>query len=93
MKTVVIIFGLIGILYGLCTGIPLGMYFVARMLIKKNTVSKGDDVSFSYSSRGVEVIGRSVAEEYVPLGSKKKKLSDEAKEYREDLDYFKRNII
>ncbi len=93
MKTVVIIFGLIGILYGLCTGIPLGMYFVAQMLIKKNTVSKGDDVSFSYSSRGVEVIGRSVAEEYVPLGSKKKKLSGDAKEYKEDLDYFKRNII
>lgn len=93
MKSVMIIFGLIGILYGLCTGIPMGMYFVAEMIIKKNAVSKGDKVTFSYSSRGVEVTGRTVAEEYVPLGSKSGKLSGEAKEYRENLDYFKRNII
>lgn len=95
MNGLLIIIIVLGVFYGIASGIPLGMYLVSSMLEKKNRVSKGEKVSFTYSTRGVEVFNRSIEEEYVPLGGKssRNKLSGEAKQYRENVEYFKRNII
>ena len=100
MKVLIIVFGFIGILYGIATGIPLGRYLCAWFILKRNATSEGDNVTASYSTRGVEVFNSSMEQELAPLSwqepkgkSARNKLSAEEKKERENLEYFKRNMI
>ena len=100
MRVLIIVFGFIGILYGIATGIPLGRYLCAWLIVKRNATSRGKKVYTVYSSRGVEVFNSSQEPELAPLSwqepkgkSVRNKLSAEEKKERENLEYFKRNMI
>ena len=100
MKTMIIIFGFIGLLYGIATGIPLGRYLCAWLILKRNATSRGKKVYTVYSSLGVEMFNSSQDPELEPLSWRAPKgkparnqYSAEEKKERENLEYFKRNMI
>ena len=92
-----LIFVFIGILIGIAMGIPLGRYICASIVEKMNTTSKGKDVPFGYSTRGLEISKNTdTGIDLPPLSfgkTKIKKVSPAENEYKEALDYFKRNMI
>lgn len=91
-----LIFVFIGGLFGIAMGIPLGRLFCALIVQSRNSTSKGKKVHFRYSTRGIEIVNRTEDDLDVPplsFGKKKDYNPSEAKEYKEALDYFKRNMI
>ena len=82
-----------GILYGLVTGVFAGIWLCAGRLVKKNVASEEKTAIQAYSSRGLEVFNRNMADEFTTniANQKKKNLFDA--DYDEDnLEYFKRNV-
>lgn len=88
------VFAIIGIIFGIGTGISLGRYICATIIKRRNTTSEEKEVPFQYSTRGIEIMNRSSADlDLGPLNFGKKKVSTNEREYNEALDYFKRNKI
>lgn len=93
MKGIIIVCAAIGLLYGLLTGIPLGMLIVASIMKKTNITSKGQRIFVPPTTTDIQVFDHVMEEEFSPLRSKTNKLSREERRYKENIEYFKRNMI
>ena len=90
---------IIGIFYGVITGILLAMLILAGIVSKHNLASSSKKQDLPYhSTRGVEVFSNNMTDSFFSaptLGKVKgaKKVDRAAKEKQDRLDYFTRNLI
>lgn len=92
---------IIGIIYGLITGIGLAVAFCVSRISRNNLQSDPEKEEISYySTRGLEVYNKNMADSFFPAFRLEKNRDkggrvevSSLKEKKEQMDYFKRNII